>query len=344
MKKKTLIFLLTCWFFSVLQAKDQPQIVVALDGSGDYTSIQAAINAVPESHPQRTVIFIKNGVYDQEKLIIPSKKNYITLRGEDREKTIISYHIFDCNSPESGNKCPADAWQLWKDNPELIRTSATLTINGDNCTLENLTVRNTAGPVGQALAVTLKGDQLKFIDCNFLGYQDTVLLGKDWTRNYFLNCLILGRTDYIFGGGIAWFQSCEIRSYGGGWITAPSTALNQPYGYVFSECRFTYAAGSPRDGDDDQPVAIGRPWHHYPKVAILNSYLCAQIHPEGWPTVWNMPYASTSPDLHLYEYNNTGAGADMSRRANWVAIRRLSAQEAENYTIEKVIGDPAQWK
>ena len=71
---------------------------------------------------------------------------------------------------------------------------------------------------------------------------------------------------------------------------------------MFNQCNFTYVDNSPRPGDDGRPVAIGRPWHNYPKVAILNSVMCEQMHPEGWPTTWNMEYASTSEDLHLYEY------------------------------------------
>ena len=100
-----------------------------------------------------------------------------------------------------------------------------------------------------------------------------------------------------------------------------------------------YWLNSPRKGDDGAPVAIGRPWHNYPKVAILNSEMCEQMHPEGWPTTWRMEYAATSDKLHLYEYNNIGKGADMSRRAKWAGLRALTSQEAADYTMEKVLGD-----
>jgi pectinesterase len=313
-------------------------IVVAQDGSGNYKTIQAAINAVPDSSARRITIFIKNGIYNTEKLIVPASKKNLTLLGEDRVKTIISYHIYDCKSPESENKCPAEAWALWKDNHDLIRTSATLTVLANDFHAENLTVANTAGPVGQALAITLRGDRIIFKDCNILGYQDTILLANDGKRNYFSSCLVLGRTDYIYGGGIGYFQSCEIRSYGGGWITAPSTPETQFYGYVFNQCTFTYITGSPRPGDDGNPVAIGRPWHNYPKVTILNSEMCEQIHPEGWPTTWRMDYAATSDKLHLYEYNNTGKGADMSHRAKWAGLRALTAEEVKDYAMDKVLG------
>jgi pectinesterase len=320
------------------QQKNKVDIIVALDGSGQYKSIQEAINAVPDNSTKRTVIFIKNGTYNTEKLIVPASKTNVTFLGESREKTVISYHIYDCKSPESENKCPVEDWALWKDNRDLIRTSATLTVFANDFVAENLTVQNTAGPVGQALALTLRGDRIIFKNCNILGYQDTILMGNDGMRNYFVGCLVLGRTDYIYGAGIGYFQSCEIRSYGGGWITAPSTPETQFYGYVFNQCQFTYAHNSPRKGDDSAKIAIGRPWHNYPKVAIINSNMCDQMNPLGWPTTWNMEYAATSDKLHLYEYNNTGKGADMSFRAKWVGLRAMTADEAKDYNIEKVLG------
>ncbi len=316
-------------------------IVVAADSSGDFTTLQAAINAVESNSTRRTIIYIKRGLYDTEKLWVPADKKNISLIGESRDETIISYHIYDCTSSESGNKCPAEDAAKW--TGENIVTSATLTIYGDGFRAENLTIENTAGPVGQALAIAVQSDKTMFINCNITGYQDTIYLWGAGKRSYFENCLVIGRTDYIYGAGIAFFQECEIRSWGGGWITAPSTPQIQEYGYVFNECQLTYATGSPRAGDDGTTIALGRPWHDYPKVTWMNSYFCAEINPLGWPTTWNMDYASTSPDLELYEYNNTGPGADMSGRANWVGIRALADSEVVNYTVQKVMGGTDGW-
>jgi len=347
--KKTLRFL-----FSVLlllsyvththaETPYNADIVVALDGSGDFTKLQAAINAVPNNSDRRTVIYLKRGKYDTEKLIVPSTKKNVTIIGESRDQTIISYHIYDCTSASSDNKCPADAWELWKDNADLIRTSATLTVSADGFIAENLTIENTAGPVGQALAITITGDKGIYRNCNFLGYQDTIYLWTAGKRSYFENCLVAGRTDYIYGAGIAFFESCEIRSWGGGWITAPSTPQEQAYGYVFNNCAVTYATGSPRNGDDGAKFALGRPWHGYPKVAWLYCEMSDMINPLGWPTIWNMEYAATSTDLHLYEYKNTGAGADMSGRANWAGLRAMTDDEALNYTVQKVMAGSDNW-
>ncbi|WP_164891110.1 pectinesterase family protein [Botryobacter ruber] len=322
------------------QAQSRPfnaDMVVALDGSGDFIKIQDAINAVPSNSERRTVIYIKRGLYNTEKLIVPGDKKNVTFIGESRDETIISYHIFDCAT----GKCPTADAAKW--TGENIRTSATITLQGDGFRAENLTFQNTAGPVGQALALTVKSDKNIFLNCNFLGYQDTIYLWDAGKRSYFENCLVLGRTDYIYGAGIAWFEECEIRSWGGGWITAPSTPRSQPFGYVFNECRFTYATNSPRAGDDGAMVRIGRPWHEYPKVTIMNSYMTEKIHPEGWGDKWGMDYSDTSPDLHLYEYNNNGPGADMSGRANWAGLKALTAEEAATYTIQNVMGGSDNW-
>ncbi|MBQ8520782.1 MAG: hypothetical protein IJ456_05285 [Bacteroides sp.] len=346
MNKRLQIFgaILSLIFTLLLNSSCQGvDVVVAKDGSGDFTSIQAAINAAPEHGKERYVILLKEGKYDEEKLIIPETKCNITLRGEGKGKTCISYHMHDGNSPETGNKLPVEAWNKWKDTPMLVRTSATLTIMGEGCRVEDLTLQNTAGPVGQALAVVVCADKTMFVRCNLLSYQDTVFLWTHGKRSYFKDCLVLGHTDYIYGGGIGYFESCELRTWGGGYVTAPSTPQEQSYGFVFNDCDFTYATNSPREGDDGQPIAIGRPWHNYPKVAILNSSYCDEINPEGWPTVWFMEYAATSPDLHLYEYNNTGKRADMSQRAKWAGIKELTKEEAQLYTVDKVLGDMSNW-
>lgn len=338
---KRAVFTVSILFISnCLSAQINDQITVAIDGSGDYVKIQDAVNAVPSDRAERTVIFIKNGLYNNEKIIVPADKKKVTFRGENRKKTILSYHIFDCTGGLN-NKCPAEDAAKWEG--QNIRTSASVTIQGDEFRAENITFQNTAGPVGQALAVFITSDKNVFINCNFLGYQDTMLLGEDGTRSYFKNCMILGRTDYIYGGGIGYFESCEIRSFGGGWITAPSTPKDQKYGFVFNKCKLTFLGNSPRQNDDKQPFSLGRPWHNFPKVAWLNCEIAKELNPQGWPTTWRMDYASTSADLHLYEYNNKGKGADMAGRAKWKGLRALSVAEAKLYSMENVLNGSDNW-
>ena len=327
---------------SCTQAGSHPDIVVALDGRGDFIKIQDAINAVPDNSEKRTVILLKQGVYDKEKLIVPSSKKNVTLLGEGRDKSLIRYHIYDSRSEEAiDGKCPPEAVKLW--SKELLRTSSTLTIQGEGFRAEKLAIENTAGPVGQALAITVQADKTVFQDCDLKSYQDTVYLWSGGCRTYFGNCLVLGRTDYIYGGGIGYFDQCEIRSWGGGWITAPSTSKEQKYGFVFNECKVTYAENSPRSGDDGHPFRLGRPWHNYPKVAWIRCEMSKMVHPEGWGDTWRMDYAATSADLHLYEYGNTGEGADMSNRCKWAGMRKLETSEARDYSVSAVLSGDDDW-
>ncbi|WP_167607242.1 pectinesterase family protein [Maribellus sediminis] len=345
MKRILQLAILTLVYFAFLplvsaQNPQDADMVVAADGSGDFTTLQAAIDATPSNSNKRTVIYIKRGVYDTEKLIVPADKINLTLIGESREETIISYHIYDCGTAALG-KCPEEDATKW--TGDNIRTSATLTIMADGFRAENMTIRNTAGPVGQAQAITVRSDKCIFINVDFYGYQDTMYFWSDKKRSYFEGCLVVGRTDYIYGSGTVFFQSCEIRTWGGGYITAPSTYKDQPYGFVFNECDITYGTNSPRGGDDGQMIRMGRPWHEYPKVAWLRCNITEMMNPLGWGDKWNMDYADTSEDLHLYEYQNTGPGADMSGRANWAGIKELTTEEAADYTVQKVMAGNDGW-
>lgn len=332
------------FFLNITTCKATPQqdahFTVAIDGSGQYVKIQDAINAAPSNSDRPVLIYIKRGLYNTEKLIVPYDKKNIRLIGESREETVLSYHIYNCPDGPNG-RCPAEDAVLW--SGDLILTSATLTIQGDGFLAENLTVQNTAGPAGQAQAITVQADKVAFINCDLKGYQDTMYLKSAGKRCYLEGCLVVGRTDYIYGACIAFFESCEIRSWGKGWITAPSTPDNQRYGFVFNNCKLTYAQNSPRPGDDGKLVRLGRPWHEYPRVAWLYCEMTGMIHPEGWGDTWRMEYAATSSCLQLYEYKNTGPGADMSNRAGWKGLHALSDEEAQKYTITEVLGGPDGW-
>lgn len=327
-----------CLAFMPARAEARRASCVVAPHGGDFASLQAAIDSAPANSAGRFLILVKNGRYASEKLIVPPDRKNITIRGESRSGTVISYCM--SGSPPRADRAamPPQMRARWESDPAFAATSATLTVLGDGFRLENLTIENTAGPRGQAQALTLLGDRLSFFDCDILGYQDTLYLWGEGRRSYFENCLIAGRTDYIYGGGVGYFQSCEIRSYGGGWITAPATPDGQKYGFVFRGCRFTYSQPSPRRGDDGRPVALGRPWQKYPKVAILDSEMCAEIDPRGWPDKWRMDYADSSPSLRLLEHSNTGPGADMRRRSPWAGIRAMAPGEAEMYTPCRVLG------
>lgn len=340
--RQKFLFLTFLAFFSMQLKAQTYDIVVAQDGSGNYTSIQAAFDAVPAGTP--TTIYVKNGLYDQEKLIIPADKTNITLIGESKSGTIISYDIYNCNDGGDG-LCPDNKVALWASNSDLVRTAATLTIKANDFRAENITIQNTAGPVGQAQAITLQADRNVFVNCDIKGYQDTIYFWMaETSRAYFKSCMILGRTDYIYGRGVGFFDECEIRSYGGAWITAPATTESQYYGFVFYKCNLTYQPNSPRSGDDGALIKFGRPWHEYPKVSWLYCTMPAEIDPLGWGDKWNMAYSDTDTRLHLYEWMNTGLGADMSGRANWAGLRAMANQaEANLYEPEIVLAGSDNW-
>ena len=345
MKKNYFLVLLFMGLISFNPSAAQnfsPDIVVDINGTGNFTSIQAAFDAAPAGTP--TIIYVKRGLYDKEKLIVPANKTKITLIGESREETIISYDTYNCSDGGDG-MCPDAKVALWTSNTDLVRTAATLTIMANDFRAENITIRNTAGPVGQAQALTLQADRNVFVNCDILGYQDTIYFWMaETSRAYFKSCVILGRTDYIYGRGVGFFNECEIRSYGGAWITAPSTEATQAYGFVFYKCNLTYQPNSPRNGDDGFKIKFGRPWHEYPKVAWLYCTMPAEIDPLGWGDKWNMTYADTDTRLHLYEWMNTGAGADMSGRANWAGLRAMTGQiEANLYEPKIVLAGSDNW-
>ncbi len=340
MIRKTILLLFSG--IAISFGRTEPDIVVALDGSGDFTRIQAAIDSVRDNQDRRTLIYLKNGIYDQEKLIVPPAKQNITLMGEDRENTVIRYHTYNCGCDESVNgMCPPEAVKRWEG--DTIRTAAVLTIKGSGFHAENVTIENAAPPKGQAQAITVQADRAVFLNCSLKSYQDTIYLWSAGCRTYFKDCLVVGRTDYIYGAGVGYFDECEIRSWGGGWITAPATPREQAYGFVFHKCDITYADDSPRGGDDGHPFRLGRPWHHYPKVAFIYCEMSEMIHPEGWGDPWRMDYAATSRDLHLYEYGNKGKGADMDDRADWDGLREIKRSEVKKYTFDAVLSGSDNW-
>src|SRR5690606_18434869 len=174
------------------------ELTVALDGSGDFKTIQEAINKVRDHAEKRVIILIKPGIY-KEKVVIPAFKRNITLKGLDKENTIISYNDF------SGK--PFRGIDVTGDPKFSTYTSYTLLIQANDCSVENLTIENTAGKVGQAVALHTEGDRIAIKNCRILGNQDTLYLAKAGTRNYFENCFINGTTDFIFGAATAYFEN-----------------------------------------------------------------------------------------------------------------------------------------
>lgn len=315
--KQKLFFIFISVFFSILlkiNASPKYDFVVAKDGSGDFTRVQEAINAVPDFRKEMTTIFIKNGIY-KEKLILPASKNLVKLIGESVDSTILTYDDYAAKKNIFG---------------EDIGTSGSsgFFIFGNDFTAKNITFENSSGPVGQAVAVRIEGDRAEFFNCRFLGFQDTLYPHGKESRQYYYNCYIEGTVDFIFGWSTAVFNSCEIFcKKGGGYITAASTEKNSKYGFVFINCNITGNA-------PDSSFYLGRPWRPYSNVVFLRCKLPALIKPEGWNN-WNNP--ENEKTAYYAEYKNTGSGYQPGKRVDW--SHQLTDKEAQNYTIEKIFGD-----
>ena len=293
--------------------------VVDKDGRGDFLTVQEAIDAVPDYQKTSvTTILVKPGVY-RERLIIPASKSWLKISGCGAEKSVITYD----NS----------ARRLWPDSDSEIGTSgsASVFVNASFVTFEDLSIRNDAGQVGQAVALFTNGDCLFFKRCHIIGNQDTVYTygryGADGQtcRSLYLDCLIEGTTDFIFGPGRCWFENCEIRSKRNSYVTAASTFEGEKYGYVFHRCRLT------AEPDVDK-VYLGRPWRDYARVVYLECELGSHITGAGWHN-WSKP--DREKTAYYAEYLSTGPGANPSGRVEW--SRQLSAAEAADYTIDKVM-------
>ena len=310
------IFSILIFLFSASLAQNplpKYDFLVSADGEADFKTVQEAINAVPDMRKNQTVIFIKNGIY-KEKLILPTCKTNVKLIGESVEKTIITYDDYASKKSRFG---------------EEIGTSGSsgFFIFGEGFTAENITFQNTAGPVGQAVAVRIDGDRVKFINCRFLGFQDTLYPHGDKSRQYYKNCYIEGTVDFIFGWSTAVFDSCTIFCKNAGFATAASTLPETKYGFVFLHCKITGDAPA-------NSFYLGRPWRPYAKVVYLYCYIDKQIKPEGWNN-WDKPDAEKTS--FYGEYMNTGPGADISNRVSW--SHQLTADEASAYTIPNIFGD-----
>lgn len=295
-------------------AAQEADFVVAKDGSGDFKTVQEAIMAVPDFRKNKTTIYIKNGVY-KEKIILPASKANVHLKGEDVLKTVLTHDDHATKENIFGE--------------EMGTTGSTsFYVFGDDFKAENITFENSAGPVGQAVAVRVDGDRVMFDNCRFLGFQDTLYPHGKNSRQYYKNCYIEGTTDFIFGWSTAVFEDCEIFSKEGGhYITAASTEENTPYGFVFKNCRLTGNA-------PENSYYLGRPWRPYAKTVFIDCYLENHIKPEGWHN-WEKPHAEET--TFYAEYGSKGPGANPAERVEWA--HQLTKEEAAEYTLSNIFKD-----
>lgn len=297
---------------------DNPDtLVVARDGTGQFRNIAEAIEVCRAFMDYHKVIFVKKGTY-KEKLIIPQSLTNIEICGEDRDNTIITWDDHaNIIYPPTGK--PMGTFRTY-----------TLKIEGADITLKNITVENNAARLGQAVALFTTGDKIVFLNCRFLGHQDTIYTGNARSRHYFKDCYIEGTTDFIFGPSTAWFENCDIFCKANSYITAASTPQDVTYGYIFNNCRITADANVSK-------VYLGRPWRDYGYTLFMNCELPRQICPEGWHH-WQKEREKTARYL---EYNNHGEGANTKGRATW--SRQLTKKEAQKITLNEVFSVNDTW-
>lgn len=285
-------------------------IVVAADGSGDFKTVQQAVDQINDENDHRIVIHIKPGVYS-EQIRVSSGKRFLTFRGEDAEKTVLTYRL---SAQQAGN----------------TRLAFSTFVDANDFRAENITFENSFGVGSQAVALLVDADRAVFQNCRFLGWQDTLFINGG--RQLFKNCYIEGHVDFIFGNAKAFFDNCKIHSKGAGYVTAHfRTSQNENTGFVFHRCSLTGT-------DTGSGVYLGRPWRPFARVIFLESWLGSHIKVAGWDN-WRDPEREKT--AWFAEYNSKGPGANSKGRVAW--SKQLSSAEAKMFTRARFLVGEDNW-
>lgn len=296
------------------------KLVVSADGTGDCKTINEALSMFRAYSPVPLTLVLKPGIY-KEKVIVPAWVCNLTIEGASAENTIITYDDY------SGKSLPGGLDTVTKRDKYSTFNSYTLLIRGNDIELRNLTVQNTSGRVGQAVALHIEGDRVSVVHCRLIGNQDTLLTANDSSRQYFYECFIEGTTDFIFGPATAVFERCHIHSLANSYITAASTPQWKQFGYVFFDCKLTAS-------NEVTKVYLGRPWRPYAKVVFLNTEMGKHIIPEGWHN-----WGKKENELTAYyaEYKSYGnGGLNLTERVPW--SYQLKKKETALYKLKNIFG------
>jgi pectinesterase len=286
-----------------------PEFVVAQDGSGDFRTLGEAIDAVKAFPPDGTTLHLKKGTY-REKVVVPEWNTCLTRLGERAADTIISFDDYFDGIDRGRNS---------------TFFTPTLQVNGDDFVAMNLTIENTAGEVGQAVALAVDANRAVFRNVRLLGNQDTLYVTGEGNRMLFDDCYVEGTTDFIFGAASAVFNNCTIHSLSNSYVTAASTPEHAAFGFVFIGARLTAA-------DNVDAVYLGRPWRPHAQTVFINCVLGRHILPEGWHN-WGKPHAEATT---LYaEFGSSGPGGDPGARVPW--SKQLKPDEADEFNVESLL-------
>lgn len=288
--------------------------VVAQDGSGDFFTVQEAIDAVPDFRKAaRTTILVRKGVY-KEKIVVPESKINISLIGQ--EGAVFSYDDYANKLNRFGETKGTSG-------------SSSCYIYAPDFYAENITFENTSGAVGQAVACFVSADRVYFKNCRFLGFQDTLYTYGKGCRQYYEGCYVEGTVDFIFGWSTAVFNNCHIHSKSNGYVTAPSTDKGQQHGYVFFDCKLTADAGV---GD----VYLSRPWRPYAQAVYIRCDLGKHILPTGWN---NWGKKANEKTAFYAEYQSKGEGANPQARAPF----SHQLKDLKDYDLQTILSGTDGW-
>ncbi|GLJ10950.1 hypothetical protein SUGI_0138670 [Cryptomeria japonica] len=304
----------------LLQTDIVPNVIVAKDGTGNYKTIQEAVDAAPTKNETRFIIMVKQGIY-QETVEVSKAKTMLMIVGDGMDKTIIT-----------GDKSFGTGTKTFH--------TATLIAVGKGFIAQDIQIRNTAGASNhQAVAARVGSDESLFVKCNISAYQDTLYAHS--LRQFYRDCYISGTVDFIFGNAAVVFQNCIIAARlpdpnQKNTITAQGrTDPNQNTGISIQNCNITGEADL-FAAKDTFATYLGRPWKLYSRTVIMTSHMDDIINPAGW-LEWNGDFALET--LYYVEYQNTGAGAALDRRVTWPGFKNTTdANEMAKFTVESFIG------
>lgn len=288
------------------------RVVVAANGTGNFRTIQQAIDHAPDEKNGRLIIAIRPGVY-RERVRIPETRRRVTLlgMGKNPQDTVITYNM---SAAAAGGTF----------------FSSTVDVQGEGFEASNLTIENSYGPGSQAVALSLQSDRAVLRRCRLIGWQDT--LYAESGRQYYDRCFIQGAVDFIFGDARAVFNRCVVESAGRGYVTAESRTNPQGAGgYVLYHSRLIGAAGVDH-------VYLGRPWRAYARVIYVDCWIGSQIVPAGWDNWHN---AANEKTAWFAEYHSAGPGASTSDRVAWA--HKLTGAEAAKFAPRIFLAGTDGW-
>ncbi|KAI3972311.1 hypothetical protein MKX01_017915 [Papaver californicum] len=312
-------------------------VVVAADGSGNFTKIMHAVAAAPDKSTNRFIIYIKRGIYE-ENVDIKKKKWNLMMIGDGMNATVIT-----------GNRSFIDGWTTFR--------TATFAVSGRGFIAKDLTIENTAGAVKhQAVALRSDSDLSVFYKCGIKGYQDTLYAHS--LRQFYRECLITGTVDFIFGNGAVVFQKCDILARKPlpdqkNSITAQgrkdpnqNTGFSIQFSNISADSDLAAAASVPSYNTSSNVTTratqtyLGRPWKLYSRTVFIKCYMGDLIRPEGW-LEWNATFALDT--LFYAEYMNFGPGAGLGKRVSWPGYQIMNdSSQAINFTVAQFI-DGNSW-